>query len=490
MEPAPHGPSLALTVAQSDGFEREKAQIVATQLTAFDELAAFCQENKALAERDAIYMTLIQLDPDHKLARKWLRYKKDRKSGEWVQKGYREPRATKDEEIVAEITKRRTELNSKYISSVFALVEKHAEKLGPKRTTAEYKAIVAIDSNHEGARKALGFVAVDKDGERTWLPQSVAVAQKHRTDILTTLSELRAATPDPEKKDPLGSDEEGAFGVDFETVLKTPRALVLGTTGESELETITANAHFQWELLKKLIKGRGGAPEGFTMYVLSEAADKAKFLSENDLFRDADRGIVLQLSSAWLTNYIHVVVWHPNGPTRIDTACKQVTAYYLSQAYRIQREGWIVEGFGQYMSHLICGTRLSYSLVDDEYNDPENAKIDINIGDTEANWFDLASDILEDAPEKHLVKVLGKTGAQMTPADFVISYVMVSYLLEGHGTDTIAELFKRVGAENGGVSSTVALEKMMGIPITEIQTNLKTWVDAVGAHDYLSLIHI
>ena len=78
--------------ASADALETGRAQAAQLVVGDLEDLADWCSKNGLAGERDRIYESILQLDPDHARARKGLRYERD-KEGAWVRKrSYRAPR--------------------------------------------------------------------------------------------------------------------------------------------------------------------------------------------------------------------------------------------------------------------------------------------------------------------------------------------------------------------------------------------------------------
>ena len=472
----PAAPRAAL---REDAFDRKKAQLEAARLPALEALVTFCHEGKAFAERDNVYALILLLNEEHADARKWLRYKKDRKSGEWTQKGYREPRATKDEAVVAEYARRLAALDVEFVAGLYDLVIAKKADIGPDRARAEFEGLMALAPNHAGVREALGYERIERDGEEVWLPATAVKALKRRGESKSKLRELREAAPEFGTADPV--DPEEGFGVGFETVYTADHVRVLGATDPAELGKIMRNAQVQWDLLRWMTKTRFKEPEGLRIFVMASNADKKSFLSQNPDFSSDDRRFALKLTSLWLRNYREYVCWHKKSKNRIDAACKQTSSYYLSQAHGVYQQGWLAEGFGLYVTKLMCGARENYSIVEDEYDDPGTRDLERDYKKPNANWYALAVKMLEKSRPTRLVSALGKDSNTMNWGDYVLGYTLTAYLIEGHDPRVLRQIMNLISEyEKEPISSVAALEKVLGAKMPDIQKDLLAWARAVG----------
>ena len=89
---APLSPTPAPAAIQPQDGAREALE---KELTwKLENLAEPCQKAKAFLQRNRVYELILEYDPEHKTARKFLGYKFDRKTKEWVMP--RKPRQPKD----------------------------------------------------------------------------------------------------------------------------------------------------------------------------------------------------------------------------------------------------------------------------------------------------------------------------------------------------------------------------------------------------------
>jgi hypothetical protein len=77
-------------------FERARRAAALEMLPRLEKLASWCHAKGLYGERDDLYALLLRHAPDHRRARRILKYKKTRSSG-WVRtKGYERPKNKKN----------------------------------------------------------------------------------------------------------------------------------------------------------------------------------------------------------------------------------------------------------------------------------------------------------------------------------------------------------------------------------------------------------
>lgn len=464
-----------------DEFSNAKAKAQKAQLDGLLELAIWCHKNKSYAQRDQAYEAVLILDPEHKEARKFLKYTFDRKASKWIRKRpYKLPKEGAPE-IVDEAFATRKALDDGFVNSMIDLVEKHVEKLGPDKKREELELLLAAAPDHPRIRKMLGYVAVEKQGKVVWTTQVAVDTEKAREDILALLEDAREAVPEAEEIELLPGED--ALEVDWTLTIGSKRVRVIGNVEEDEGEAALAASHLAWDFLPKMIGGNLKPPKNFTLYLIEGEDQRQAFIDEYPGIPDDKRAYYPELFSAWMPNSPRCACWASEPVQRLDVACKQTTTWYLDREFKVStNRGWLSEGIGLYINQLVVGTRLAFAITVTDYDDPNNIKTDRDMEDPEADWILIASEILAEAKPTVLAGTLGRNSSEMTPQDLVLSYALVAYLREGHGMETMRKILKRVGKGEG--SSVQILEDVLGVPLPKIQIQLREWIDAVGGHSY------
>lgn len=478
--PAPSRAIPSITAAIPD-YASDKAKAVKTQIAGLEAVADYCQSNKAFRQRDKTYEALIVLDPDHKVARKWLKYKFDKKKNQWVRKGkYRLPKEGKPE-FIEEAIKQREALDEAYVDTVLDLIDEHEEALGPKKRQAELAELLAAAPDNARIREAMGYVGVEEDGKTVWKTVAVVQAEETREELADHLRELRQECPEPEEAEPTSKEEE--IDLDWTQILKTSRVRVAGDVEADEILQVTRNAHMAFDLLPELVGKKGKPRKGFTVYLFNGAGSREDFLDAYPGLTDEERDERMNVASHWMPGGLECIVTSEETASRVDLACKQVTQAYLGDTFgKLYKRGWISEGFGLYVNQMVVGTRLSYLVIKSDYDREEDSDRARDIKDPNSDWFEMASEVLTDASPNRLVSTVGKGPNEMEADDYVLSYCLIAYLIEGHGPDVLEDILTVVGKEE--MSGVQALEKFLEMPMPEIQKALHGWIDEVGTHDY------
>lgn len=468
---------------RSVDFERAKEKARTTHEEGLEEFIGWAQENKAYRLRDAAYESLLEYQPDHKKARKFLKYTYDRKKEQWVRRRpYKAPKAGKPE-VVAEGEKKRAALDEALVSSILEAIDEHEDALGPTRRRSELKELLALAPDDEDLRYQLGYIEVEKDGETVWVSAIVAAAEDARERIQEGLAEYRDEMPEPTSTEIDG--EETEWGVEWESGLENERVRVVASdvVDEEELARTLETAHVLWDVLPDLIGGSLKPYRGFTIYAFDGSAHLESFLRSYPDLSEDDKALYRRLGGSFMDAKPRLMSWAPRAENRIDFTARSITGSYIATGFGVNANtGWLFEGVGQYVNQLVVGTRLTSAVVGTEYEDAKDVDIERDGTREAGDWIGAAGDILEDAGPIRLAKAMGLSTNEMKADDLFLSYALVSYLIEGHGADTVERIFK--GVAEGEASSVQIVEQVLGMKVPDLQNELATWIESVGGHDY------
>ncbi len=471
-----------ISISQRGSYDDQKAGASMVHREGLEELANWCQKNKAFLQRDDVYKTIIEIVPDHANARKFLKYSFDKKAKAWVRKRpYRAPKSGK-EDVVAEYETRLAALDDALVKATLDLIKKFEDKLGPAKRGAELRELLKAAPNNARIRELLGYVAVeDGKGKLRWTTRVIVETEERRAATAKALTKVQESVPDPKAGEALKAEKD--LDIDWAGVRGTERVRVLANTNVDEADAVAKMSHASWSFLPGLVGGKSRTPKGFTIYLIEGETDRSTFIDTYPGYSDADREMNRRLESAWIPNTRGIACWSGNVKTRIDHACKQTTLFFLNANFGITtKRGWLVEGIGLYVNQMVLGTRLCRHVTKSEYVDQTEPRYDFDLQDADADWMTIAGDYLDDVKPTRLAGTLGRNTSEMSPEDVVLAYALVAYICEGHGPKAMETILRRVG--RGDASSVVALEELLKMTLPEIQTSLNDWLDEVGGHDF------
>ena len=140
-----------------------------------EDLAGWCAKSRLLGERDRLYASILELDPDHARARKQLKYTRD-EQGTWIRKRtYRAPKNS-SRKAWPEYERRMGEIRERFASNVRATIDKSSARDRERALLA----LRVVDPGNDWAREQLGEVRMD--GE--WRLKETATALSTRRPFL------------------------------------------------------------------------------------------------------------------------------------------------------------------------------------------------------------------------------------------------------------------------------------------------------------------
>lgn len=473
----------AAWVQSTTEYKAGREKLAEARKSELIELAQWCHKQKAYLTRDKVYEALLPLDPENKTARKFLKYTFDRKGKRWYRKRpYKAPKPGKPE-VAAEATTKFAALNDAYVEAIMDLIYEHEEALGPVKTVAEREWLLEQAPDNEAVRESLGFVKVERKGKTIWTTQVALDTQDTRDELAELLADARDEMEDPEEDET--DSREDAIDVDWSSPLTCGRGVrVSGNVDDEESTLIAHNAAVQWTIFKDLLGGNGARPRKYQIFLIEGEADRDEFVATFSGFSDQARELAPQTAgfTTGSGREVFACTWASESINRIDMACKQATTQYINFNYDIQsKTGWVIEGVGAYVNQMVVGTKLSTTVTRTEYEDKKK-EIDQDIQDPDADWIEIAIEVLKEAKPTRLADTLGRNSNEMDSGDYTLSYALVSYLREGHGIEIFEEVMTLVGKRE--MSSVQVLEKVLEKPLPRIQADLLTYLEEVGGHDY------
>lgn len=469
-------------LATEDDYAKGQAALRAAHLERLEELAKWCQKEKAFRQRDSVYELILAVDPDHAQARKYLRYTKDRKTGKWLRKRpYREPKAGKPE-VVQEYHLRRSALDEQLVEARVDLVVEHSEALGDVATDRELRAILDLSPDHPRLRKLLGFIRVEgKDGKGRWTTQLAQKTEKRREAIMASLEKARKAAPKcvPAKLDAT----DRVFDIQWDGRQRTDRVRVLATTNNDEAERVARTIHAAWDFLPAFLGIERKAPEGLTIYLIQGRGLRANFIDNCPGLSEERRERLFSLGGGSVPGMDRMATWSGWPVGREDMALKSTTVNLLEDEFGITTDrGWLVEGLGLYVNQIVLGTKYTRHVAATRYVDKSEPKIDADLNDPNADWLEIAADYMQDVRPTRLAATFGRNTSELSPADVVLGYAFVAFLREAHGPEILAKVLRKVGAKEA--SAVVAIEEILGAKLPAIQRSFRDWLDQVGSHPF------
>ena len=461
---------LVLSLAVSaQGFEPRKEEAAAALLEQLEQVVSLSVTSKAYRQRDATYRAILVIDPDHAEARRFLKYRFDRKKKVWVQKRYREPRAAAEELELELATLREGELR-RYADQVFELVQEEAQALGRERAARELDELLELDPVHPGIRAHRGEVRLELDGKVSWVARETVRARERRPRMKERFKEL---LQEKDVRPAESYEDEEDLGIEWRFRPTTGVVTGLATTGRTDVESAVRVLHAAWDWMPDFL---GGAEvELYTLRVyLLEEQERDRLIDGYPGLSDSFREVLRKVQCARLADENHYACWAPGMEVRLDGLLRQVIALYFRQGYALDgRQGWISQGLGLYLTQRLVGTRRSFMITRDERSSSGQPDLEKRIGDPQADYFALAASSLTERTSSQLAISLGKSANSMTSEDIVATYAMSAWLVESQPARTLQRIF--AGCGRGGAPVEV-LEECLGLGLPELREKLLRWL--------------
>jgi len=461
IEPSCGSRALRTSSAAGDGLEDAHRAARGLFVQGLLDLAGWCSENELYLERDNLYRQVIALDPDNLDARKGLRFARN-PDGSWKEPA---PRAAsnRNDHALARLPAQRGIAMRPYCDALLAYVERtHADAALKQRVIDE---VSSLDPDSKKLHVAFGDVEVDGK----WMTPESAAGGKRRAEIAALVAASRSAVAAPRP----ASDTSGPRGPSrkWKVALETPHVRVLGDLPEPECVALASTA----ELASAVVHGILDCPIDFagkyTIYAFANEEDKDAFVAKLAEFTLEGRALMLSRPIVGLDGTDDLLLGGADAHKRLDGAARYMIARVLHRAFGLaEREAWLADGFGSYVTRAIVGTRSTWFILGSAAKD--QAAFAAKLGLPTANWLAEAAKLFQGDKPVRLESVVVLDVRSMRVEDMVCGHALAAFLIEGHAGE-LAPLMKAIGA--GGLSPEI-LQKTFGWTMDEMRTRLLRWL--------------
>jgi hypothetical protein len=463
-------------------WRSEKTRI----LEVLHDLADRCSRMKLFGTRADIYEQVLNLSPDDKTARKWLKYKRGG-NGEWTRKRWTRPR--NGGKGVEEIVSRRQELAAEYRPRLRQARDVLLDAALFKEAAEVVIAAVALDPEDEAFRAWNGEV---REGEAarpgqssTWILRESLDARVRRPLFKQTAQDAIKQMPAPTESAPHKNDRIG--GVSWGTKLQGKRVRVVGTPDKEEMELLLRYAEATWPLFEAVFDIRPGSYQsgdsyatGLTIYSLDSIPIGNELLAKWPGYTDREREFLGPLVALWLKRAPAVLCKSPSPDVRLEAGPRQINQAMVTRALGLRtNRAWAKEGLSLYLTWQITGTRVIRSVKDVETDYGESDKpipdYEKNLADPNADWLALGLELIKskDKPDIHLLA--GKKINDLTKFDVLYAYCISAYICEGHPKRSV-DFYRRLAAEDGADIDAVCLESL-GFDHAALEARVQRWLE-------------
>ncbi len=476
---SPHRAPLAwLTAAADDpskeavtAYESARDAALGVRLEALKELADWCQNRKALRIRNELYRQILEAEPDNSMARKVLRYRRDRDTGAWTRKAPpREPKAGKPE-VVKEGNEKLAAINDAYITAAMDTLESGRSDLGPMFV---HEAIVELSKAAPGHPKVTAALRLVAGPDGTWVQAETEAARERRKRLEKELKAYAKDTP-PVQKGSVQS-AEGQWGVAWTDPVEAGFVRVLAPSDLPEREKVAKELYRLWRLLPSLTGKEVEPPESQSIYLL-ESNGQVPTLVEKCPSIPSDTRTMYKKMYKYLDGIIPApaayVCYGEKPAHRLETAICSAVELFLLKDYGITyQRGWVTSGLRHYISELTVGTRTTFQggLLP-----TVKMKASVNKGKL-VPWRSAAAKAIREAPGGSLELTMDMSLTSMRDTEILIAYALVSYLIEGHEPALFGSVLEAM-PDSSTVAPSKSLAKIMDMPMAIFEQRLLRWLD-------------
>jgi len=437
-------------------------------------LAEWCKGKKLYRSRLDVYRKILELDPDHAIARRKLRFVKG-KDGKWERLRPLPETRDRKPQYYEELAAKRKRIGAMYAAPLLALVKKSGATTPDATRERVLREIYLLDPDHKGARAANGEV---HDGKR-WVLRETQTAAVRRLVLRTKVRELLGELPVGKKVEP--TEEEKAYGVDWKASLQgtTWRLLYAADAFEAPGCLRVADAT---DGVFEAVFGIGTVHlAGRRILMMDDAAKYEKVITAAPHMTKEYLEYVKQLSSCWLPRSRTCVSNKPFPDWRMEICARQPFGLMLDEYFEVApRHGWVWDGVGLYLTHALTGFRRSTFVrvtryAEDEKNKPEQ-RLWGELLPTNADWFAIAAQRIENGKTPDWKLMLSKDVNQMEVNDLLFSFVLAAYLVEAQA-DHLPGILKEVGENK---ASADVLQAMLGMRLSRLEQRVYRWVREHG----------
>jgi len=457
----------------------ELSSLRAELVAAFEELAGFCQREKLFLQRDRLFESILVIDEDHAEARKTLGYR--RSDGAWTRGDYHRPKDRGGDEALAELARKRKEHASAFAERLAPLLAGR----GLEEREREVRFYFLLDREDAGLNGLTGRV---RDAAGNWRDERELAAEERRAVLRAAAADALAKTPELEPwtvEPPVDG-----LGLAWAAGFRTERVRVAGTGSPSEVRRATEVAHAIDDFLPVLLPpgpaetfGRGAILRErrtnphpmyrrFVVYLLAECGDVPALLAGWPELSTQARELYPSLSTAFLDENNSFGVWVEDEAERLDALTRQLVGAYLRDRFGLStQQGWVWEGFGIYLTHLLIGTRRTFFVRPSEYVAGADVSLEERLLRPDADWIGELLAVAADGRRPRLSYLLGKDVNSMDVRDLLLAHALAAYLLEERH-ERIPRVLGRLGEGRG---SKVVLEEELGKALPALEEELYAW---------------
>ena len=411
--------------ADATDLDRALAPARKDVLIAMSKVAKWAKQKRAGALQHDICTLMLEVDPDHKWARRVLGYK--RRKGNWERKDYERP-DNWNQQSADEGRAKLAEHLTLYKKRVLDALQAHPDT-PEARVHALSEHLLDLLPNDPGLRAAQGYV----EFEGAWVHPDTPRGVRRRRHLLEMAQTARAKAHETLVRSV--KDEHpwpSAWASKQYTVVGSVEDEIVRTTCEW---MVAANAICD-EVYGTTKRRRGPR----LCYLLTGRDEARKLVEETEAWRET-------LSKIDRFHGYHpapdVQLSYRPKPEESRMACvRSVVRRGFSFAFGSTTRGWFRGGIGQRLCWYATG---QHAPVYAKFDQTDTTRVKTTLPKDPTQWVPAAAKILEDHGTPAFVTVLTRRTNAMRTQDVLVAYGLAAYLIEARSD--LFEAFVKASAK-------------------------------------------
>lgn len=460
---------LAAGSARAADYASTDTALRAELVDAYTELGAWCVKKHLFLARDELATVILALQPDHKKARGWLKYRKG-KDGTWSRREPHKPPSNRKPKNLPAFHTQRDAILAGLRPRVVAAIRDAAPAL------SQQARMDAVDSWRPilGDDEALQALAGRVQHEGRWRATDTVRSLKRRAAIQAAAKAALAARPKIATR--TLPEAAGTVPLAWKPGRGTKRVAAFGTVSVDMLDSCIRLAHATEQLMATQFGGTFETRDYFAFYIMRGREDFRAVVDKHPTVQ-GDRKLLRDLSGAYIGHGQFVDLMETQGGT-LDSCISVTTQHLLSLRYAEGRSGWmpgwVADGFSLYNMTWLTGTHLSFTVDFGRYGQDPLFK---SLFSSKTNWFAEARKLMLSDDPATLRLTLGLKIGRMGPRDFLAAYAFVAWL---HEARTQTEVNALLGALAGGLDVDKAFAASLHMTVEDAEARLRYWLREAG----------
>lgn len=453
----------ALAVAGPTSGQAEVEELEEVYRGALEHLYRWCRNARLNGTADVVAEELIELDPEHESARRWLGYK--HRQGAWV--APERPKIRKDWNRAAK--RKYPERRAKNVESLVERYwELHQDLQGDEAAEARQRLLsIAIQRWPQDARFRKAAGEVQRDG--LWILKESARSKIVYGRLKTSARRLLDAAPTPSDTSPPLVLEP--FGLHWRGASRIGDLRVVSMTSPEESDRVAQHCYVAVKLFHLIFGVESQLPRGYTVALGGSEEDFQGVISRIGVPEPMQKEL-RRSSGVWWPGLRVLFASSSYAAARLDAAVRNTVDLLRERTFGdFGRLGWVTEGIGTYLTWLVCGTRISSygALGVPTKTRRRRGGPSRNLGE---DWLANARRLAASGKLPELTYVVSVDHRAMTSSDLLAAYAFAVYLV----TARPGEVQRFLSAADDGKATADAALEVLGSDLPKLDARLRRWL--------------